>query len=299
MLSTTASPTRGLVWRENWRTFRIAAWLGWQVEGNWADPFVFFIFTILRPLATALMIVVMYQVVAGGGRSDFFTYLYTSNAFFVLVIQAMAGMAWAIFDDRENYKMLKYIYTSPARHFAYLLGRALAKLLIGMLTTLILLGTGMLFLGLPVRLDGVAWGWLAAYFFTGMVILGSLGIVLAGVALVVARHGEMIGEVAAGMLLLFSGAYFPPDILPPGLQQVALVLPVTYWLEGMRRGLAGGILQGTNGPISPLLARFDNGQLLLILLACAAVSAVVSFLFFRWVEHQAQERGMIDRTTEH
>src|SRR6478609_666016 len=118
-------------WRENLRTLRIAAWLGWQVEGNWADPLVFFIFTILRPMATALMIVVMYQVIAGGARGDAFSYLYLSNAFFVLVIQTLAGMAWVILDDRENYKMLKYIYTSPARKFSYLLGRATAKMGIG------------------------------------------------------------------------------------------------------------------------------------------------------------------------
>src|SRR5436305_15352871 len=98
----TAQTGPGLVWRENLRTLRTATWLGWQIEGNWADPFVFFVFTILRPLATALMIVVMYQIIAGGARDSFFSYLFISNAFFVLVIQIMSGMAWAIFDDREE-----------------------------------------------------------------------------------------------------------------------------------------------------------------------------------------------------
>jgi len=301
MLDTPVAPRPGrLVWRENLRTLRVAAWLGWQIEGNWADPLVFLILTVLRPLASALIIVVMYQVVAGGSRGDTFAYLFISNAFFVLVIQALAGMAFAIFEDRENYKMLKYIYTSPARKFAYLLGRATAKLLVGLLTTAILLATGVLFLGLPLRLESVAWGWLAIYFALGLVILLGLGIVLAGVALVVARNGEAIGEVTAGMLLLFSGAYFPPDILPPGLQQIALLNPISYWLEGMRRGLTGGLLRGADAaPISPLLARFDNAQLLLILIASAVVCAGGSFLFYSWVEHAAKERGMIDLTTEH
>ena len=35
---------------------RTAAWLGWQVESNWADPLVFGIYTVLRPLATALIL---------------------------------------------------------------------------------------------------------------------------------------------------------------------------------------------------------------------------------------------------
>ena len=292
--------------RESARTFRIAAWLGWQIESNLADPFIFLSFTILRPLATALMLLVMYEVVAQGQNDGYFSFLYISNAFFVLVIQTMAGLVWTIFDDRENYKMLKYIYISPARKFPYLVGRAMGKVAIALLTATVLLGVGVFFLGLHLNMARIEWGWAVLYFLLGMVILTSLGIILAGIALVVARHGESIGEVTAGMLLLFSGAYFPPDILPSVLKQVTLAMPITYWLEGMRRALNGGIIQGTfaNGhgdtvtvPISPLLAQFDNWHLLLILLLSAAVSAVASFFFYRWLEHQAKERGMIDRLT--
>src|SRR6476469_899230 len=123
-----AAPTENVdTWRENLRTFRIATWLGWQIESNWADPLVFFIFAVLRPLASALILVVMYTVIAGGQRADAFDYLFISNAFFVLVVQVMVGLSWNIIDARENYKMLKYIYTSPARKFAYLIGRSIAK----------------------------------------------------------------------------------------------------------------------------------------------------------------------------
>src|SRR5438445_531446 len=111
--TTTAPGEKTNEFRENLRTFRIAAWLGWQIEGNWADPLVFFIFTVLRPMASALILVLMYTVVRGGQRDETFDYLFISNAFYVLVIQVMVGLSWTIIDDRENYKMLKYIYTSP------------------------------------------------------------------------------------------------------------------------------------------------------------------------------------------
>src|SRR5438876_6361614 len=172
-------------WRENLRTFRIATWLGWQIESNWADPLVFFILAVLRPMASALILLVMYEVIAGGKRDQFFDYLFISNAFFVLVVQVIAGLSWTIIDDRENYKMLKYIYTSPARKFAYLIGRAVAKVAIGLFTTLLLLGTGVLFLGLRINLGNVNWGLLAVCFALGMFILGGFGIILAGVSLVV------------------------------------------------------------------------------------------------------------------
>src|SRR5205823_6124689 len=98
--------------------------------------------------------------------------------------------------------------------------------------------------------------------------------------------------------------YFPPDILPPVLKEISLAMPITYWLEGMRRALSGGILMvesasgaGTGTPISPALAAFDNWQLAGILVISAIVSAAGSFFFYRWVENAARERGMIDRVT--
>ena len=33
------------------RSFRMAAWLGWQIESNWTDPFLFAIYSIIKPLA--------------------------------------------------------------------------------------------------------------------------------------------------------------------------------------------------------------------------------------------------------
>ena len=53
-----------------WRTVRVAYWLGWQVESNWTDPLLFFIYSIARPLGGALILVFMYFVVSRGGRGD-------------------------------------------------------------------------------------------------------------------------------------------------------------------------------------------------------------------------------------
>ena len=53
------------------RTFevmRAAAWLGWQVEANWADPFLFFVYAIVKPLATTLILFIMVRVVSQGRK---------------------------------------------------------------------------------------------------------------------------------------------------------------------------------------------------------------------------------------
>ena len=44
-------------WKSFWRSFRMAAWLGWQIESNWTDPFLFAIYSIIKPLSGAAILV--------------------------------------------------------------------------------------------------------------------------------------------------------------------------------------------------------------------------------------------------
>jgi hypothetical protein len=56
-----------------WDSFRIAAWLGWQIESNWTDPFLFAVYSLVKPLASVMILVVMYGVITKGfSRAHFF-----------------------------------------------------------------------------------------------------------------------------------------------------------------------------------------------------------------------------------
>ena len=80
---------------------RSAAWLGWQTESNWADPLVFGIYTVLRPLATALILAGMYWAVAGRAmRGGLFPAIYLGNAFHVDVTTVVIGMGWVVVEER-------------------------------------------------------------------------------------------------------------------------------------------------------------------------------------------------------
>ncbi|MEN9564663.1 MAG: hypothetical protein RIR73_2907, partial [Chloroflexota bacterium] len=35
----------------SWRSFRMAAWLGWVIESNWTDPFLFAVYSIVKPIS--------------------------------------------------------------------------------------------------------------------------------------------------------------------------------------------------------------------------------------------------------
>ncbi|MRR31728.1 hypothetical protein EG834_15665, partial [bacterium] len=114
------------------RSFIMATWLGWKIESNWTDPFLFAVYSIIKPLAGAAIIVIMYSVVAQGNfDTPYFAYLYFGNAFYQYVSAVITGVSWSIVDDREHYKTLKYLYVAPIRFQYYLLGRGVARILGG------------------------------------------------------------------------------------------------------------------------------------------------------------------------
>src|SRR5512142_453569 len=143
---------------ETMRSFKVAAWLGWQIESNWTDPFLFAVYSIIKPLASAGILVIMYSIIAKGNfGTPIFPYIYYGNAFYIYVGAVMAGISWAVIDDREHYKTLKYMYIAPIRIPAYWLGRGVARFLSGSLAVVITLVFGVLFLHVPLDLMKVNW----------------------------------------------------------------------------------------------------------------------------------------------
>jgi ABC-2 type transport system permease protein len=283
--------------KEAWRSFRMATWLGWQIESNWTDLFLFLVYSIIKPVASVMILVIMYWVITRTDTtSPYFAYMYLGNAAYIYVGSILVGVSWAVIDDREHYQTLKYIYLSPINLYYYLLGRGMARFLTGTLSVVITMGFGMLVLGLPITLSEVNWPYLTASMVLGLLSLAMLGLLLGAATLQMARHYWSIGESVAGALYLVCGAIFPIDVLPVWLQPICYALPLTYWLESLRRAVLGS---DVSKGISPSLASFSDGQLLLILLGATAISGVLSLFFYRWSEQRAREKGLLDMTTQY
>ena len=276
---------------ESARSLRMATWLGWQIESNWADPLLFAIYSIAKPMAGALILVFMYVVVAQGGlKNPLFPQIFVGNAFYIYVGSVLMGVSFAIIDDREHYGMLKYMYTAPLNIYFYVLGRGVAKTITGTVAVCITLLFGILVLGITFDVGRIDWGFLVMSLILGLVGLAFLGILLGGLSLVTARHNYFVGEAVAGALYLLCGAVFPIDVLPRVLQLLGQMLPLTYWLEALRRALLG---QGS----SALLVSLSNEALLGILVGSTLVLGFLSVGFYRWAEHRAKEKGLIDMQT--
>jgi ABC-2 type transport system permease protein len=277
------------------RSLLTATWLGWKIESNWTDPLLFAIYSIVKPLAAAAILVVMYSIISQADfQSPVFAYLFIGNAFYQYVASVLTGVSWAIIDDREHYRTLKYIYTAPINIPIFLLGRGVARFLTSSFAVIITMGMGMIFFKLPINLKTADWGLFLISLALGIFMLSMLGLLLAGISLRVAQHAGGIGEAVGGGLFLFSGAIFPISVLPAWLQPVGYALPVSYWLELIRRALLGS--QALQYSTFPALS---NLQLLGILIAMTAFWSVLSIWLFRVLEHSAREKGNIDLTTNY
>ncbi|MGB8657738.1 MAG: ABC transporter permease [Candidatus Zixiibacteriota bacterium] len=279
--------------KENLRTIRTAGWLGWEMESNWTDPFLFGLYSIVRPIASSLILVVMYYVITRGKTGlGMFAYIYVGNAFFMYVVNVLFGITWVIHDDREHYQMIRYIYISPIKMYYYLFGRGIAKMILTTVAVIVTMAFGMLVLKLPVNLLTVNYPLLVFSVLVGIFIVTCLGILLAGVSMVTAHHSFALTEGMAGLFYLACGAIFPIDILPVWLQYISQVLPLTYWLELVRRSILGKSLSST-------LGGYSDFQLILIMGVTTLALALCSSYIYRSIEHIARKHGMIDQLTNY
>jgi len=277
------------------RTFvarlRTASWLGWQVESNWADPFLFVVYTVARPLASALILVGMYWAVAAQAtRRELFMGFYVANAFHAFLTNLVIGMGWLIVEEREDYETLKYVYTSPIGMFTYLTGRSTVKLTLATVSAALALTVGWIALGLRWSWSTVAWGPLALTIVLGLVAGVYLGFLVAGFGLLLPRVSITVNESLAVALYLLCGVIFPVDLLPGPVQVLSLALPFTYWYEALRRFLLG------HGASARLSAWSDG-----TLLGALALSTLFFVLLSRWgygaLERRARRLGRLDQST--
>lgn len=279
----------------SFRTLKMAAWLSWQIESNWTDPFLFAVYSIIKPISAAFMIVIMYSIITQGDfNSPTFAYLFLGNALYQYVPALLSGVSWSIIDDREHYRTLKYFFIAPISMTVFLFGRSLAKFLAATISVVITIIFGLIFFDLPIFPSQINWVLLLLAMILGIIHMLFFGLLLAGVSLITVRHSYYIGEVVAAGLLVFTGALFPLDYLPGFLRGFGLTLPITYWLELMRRLLIGETLQGFS-----LMAAYSTNDLLGILIVTDLLFMAAGYMVFLKCSSIAQKKGLLDQTSEY
>lgn len=107
-----------------------------------------------------------------------------------------------------------------------------------------------------------------------------LGVASAGATMTFRRGSGIVGIVMT-VLILFSGAYYPLDLLPGSIATLAELNPITIAVDGMREPLLGGT--GWEGV----------GKAVAVLVPLAAVSLVVGAAAFRAALRRERRMGTL------
>jgi ABC-2 type transport system permease protein len=138
--------------------------------------------------------------------------------------------------------------------------------------------------------SAVRWAPLALTIALGLIATLGFGLLNAGFTLMLPRVGITINEGLTVLLYLLCGVTFPIDLLPRGLQELALALPFTWWYEALRRFLLGA-------GASARLGTLGDAGIMLGLTATTLAFVALGRWGYAALEHRARALGRIDQTT--
>ena len=269
------------------------AWIGWKVESNWTDPFVFLAYMIAKPIASVFLIGLIFLIgsdASGMMNQQFFFYTFTGAIFFIYPATLAISLGYLVHEDRAKYEVLKHIYIAPESVKPYIFGRAIASATNATVSVIaaFVIGTsvfGTFFdLDLGINALQVNYPLLIGTILLGVIAFGFFGLLLCAINLLTFKLQYSLSEYTTGILFLLSGVVFPVSMLPEVAQHVGYALPSTYFLTLVRTSLSGS---GT-----------FTLDLIYMILSTAAFAALALFLF-KIAEHRARHRGLIDRKAEY
>lgn len=271
-----------------WNGFASAIRLGWAVSSNWTQPVLFVVYSIIRPITTALILVVIYSIITGGrgGAHEYLSFLIIGTAFWAFVQDGVAEFATGVLEDRGRFKMLKYVYLAPVGFAAFVVGRATSKLTSSAASVVIVLVVATLGLRLPINPLAIDYPLLAAACALALLAVMAFSLALS-MMLLAGRDSYGFGEIVAQVLYLFSGAIFPISVLPGPLAFLAALSPLTYWLELTRRAIL-------HGRVYQMFPALSDLEVIARLVLATAGTVVIANVVYRWADHRARAQGYID-----
>jgi len=95
-------------------------------------------------------------------------------------------------------------------------------------------------------------------------------------------------EALSAALYLISGAIFPPTLLPGPLRAIAAGMPLTWWLEALRRGLLGPGARVSYPAVG-------SGRVLVVFGGLTLAWAAAASFLFALADRRARHLGTLDR----
>ena len=258
----------------NLNIFFQGALLSYIALFRWLRPTTYMASKIVMPLFQLLFFTYLGVSATGVETASFYV---VGNAMQITAISGIYGVTMSIGGDRWS-GTLPYLFGSPANRITMFLGRAFFHIFDGMLGVFIGFAWGVFLLNLDLSNTDIPALILTIIITT--ISTAGLGLLMGCLALIT-RNIMFVNNTVYFLLLIFSGANIPVQVLPSALQMISFISPLTRGIAAARILILGGDLSQVAGLLS--------GEL-----AIGLIYGVLGYSLFHWFEVQAKKQGTLD-----
>jgi ABC-2 type transport system permease protein len=209
----------------------------------------------------------------GGG---YFGYAAVGLALLTIVQISLASFANKLREEQFT-GTLEALLATPASSSLIVLASAGYELLRGVIRALITIVVAVVVFGLALDLDPGSLGVVGLALVGALGLFAALGVAVAAFTVIFKQTAALTGIIGYGLGIL-GGVYFPIEVMPTPLEEIAAALPFTWGLDVLRASLLGGDVD----PLQ-LVGLFGSAMLLL----------PAALLGFRMAVQHARRRGTL------
>jgi ABC-2 type transport system permease protein len=193
------------------------------------------------------------------------------------VFQAGLGAVSSRFRQEQTTGTLEVLLASPAPRWALLYGGGVYEILRESVLAILAVLFGVVVFGLALHASVASALVALAAVFGALCLFASLGVLVAAFTVAFKQNSALVDPLVT-VIALLAGTYFPVDVLPGPIENVANFLPLTWVLEVIRQALLFGD---------------SEVGLLLAVLATAAASIPLSLWVFSRAVAYARRNGSL------
>lgn len=167
-------------------------------------------------------------------NSDFFSFVFIGIVYIFYIYSIFDGFQ----KDIKKYRasgVLEAMTASPTGSFVILIGMNLWNICLATAEMIIFLLIGKYCLGISIGRPNIVSAVLILAL--SAVILISLAVISSALSFIFFKKRDPLSFLINCSVFLLCGVYFPIGLLPPYLQKVSLMIPMTYSLQGLREEL--------------------------------------------------------------
>jgi ABC-2 type transport system permease protein len=188
--------------------------------------------------SNALSIVKPYNIQTEGsieGEFSYFDFIAPGIMAMTVMMSVMTGLPAAISQEREV-GTLDGMMVAPINRFSVILGKTIAQMARGILQGVLILALSMILFGVTIHGNILL---VFALLLLGVFSFVGLGVVLTSFAKDQETAVMMMTTIMFPMMFL-SGVFFPIEQMPPFMQGISKLLPLTYVADSLRKVMVLG-----------------------------------------------------------